>query len=72
MDYQSPLAGAISGLFISLMTAFGWNKRLNNVEGQKQDKSVCEERWRMIESMQRDLSYIRDRLDTAINSRGKG
>ena len=70
MDYQSPLAGAISGLFISLMTAFGWNRRLNNVEKGKQDINVCDERWKMVVNMQADLTYIRNRLDSVINSRG--
>ena len=71
MDYQSPMAGAISGLFVALGTAFGFHRRMNRLEDGKQDKSLCEERWKMIENMKDDLSYIRDRLDTVINSRGK-
>jgi len=63
--------GSISGagLFGTVLGYLGIKSRLNKVEDSKQDKSICEERWKTIIDIKEDISYIRSRVDSIANKR---
>jgi hypothetical protein len=40
-QYESLGMGSITGFVTTILTLLGWNKRLNKLEDDKQDKNVC-------------------------------
>jgi hypothetical protein len=70
MNYESLGYGSIGGLLIAVLTFLGWNRRLNRLEETKQDCSVCDERLARMDRIEKDVAYIRERLDTYLNNLG--
>lgn len=69
MNLESLGTGAGAGFVISILTALGWNRRINHLEEKKQDITVCDERWKTIIDMKDDIVYIRSRIDKIFNER---
>ena len=69
-DIQSLGSGAGAGIIGAILVAFGFNRRVNNLEENKQDMGVCEERWKQILTMKEDIVYIRSRIDKLMNQKG--
>jgi len=75
MDLESLLGGGGSGLVASIVAAFGFNRRLKNVESCKQEKTLCEQihkgtdqRLDRIEQTQHDIfSELKDMNDYVRN-----
>ena len=70
MDYESLGYGGAGGLVMAVLTFLGWNRRLNRLEENKQERSVCDERLARMERIENDVAYIRERLDTYLNNLG--
>ena len=67
MDLNSVGFGAIGGLFtgfaVNVLSAIGLKKRVDIMDRDKQDKSLCEERHKVVAGLERDVQYIRSRVD---------
>jgi len=60
MEIESIGIGAASGFLTAILTAFGINRRLNNVENVKQEKAVC---LAVHGATDLRLQHIEDKLD---------
>ena len=60
MDIESLGGGAGAGFLTAILTAFGINKRVGNLEDYKQDKTVCEV---IKHGMETRLERIEEKLD---------
>ena len=55
MNLESVGFGAGGGIVVTILTALGWNRRMNNLEEKKQDRNVCEALHKSIDSQLGDL-----------------
>ena len=60
IDLETLGGGAGTGFLVSLVTAFGFGRRVSRVEDNKQDKSVCDALHR---DSDRRLERIEEKLD---------
>jgi len=61
MDIESLGGGAGAGFLTAILTAFGINKRVGNLEDCKQDKAVCVE---VHKGTEQRLERIEDKIDS--------
>jgi len=73
LDYEALGGGAGGGLIGSLMALFGFNRRLNRLECEMQNKIVChalhESIDKRLESIQGSIDHLTKRIDFMINGR---
>ena len=67
MSLEQAGYGGIGGLIVALGAIFGWSRRLNKLEDNKQDKTVCEANHKIVDKISNDLDYIKERIDKLAN-----
>jgi hypothetical protein len=62
MNWESVGFGAGGGIVVTILTALGWNRRMNNLEEKKQDRNVCEVLHKSIDTQLGDLKKGQDAI----------
>ena len=62
MNWESVGFGAGGGIVVTILTALGWNRRMNNLEEKKQDRNVCEALHKSIDTQLSDLKKGQDAI----------
>jgi hypothetical protein len=63
MEWQDLGASGAVGFVTAIITLLGWDRRMKKVEDRMVTSDFCDERHKTVETIQKDLEYIKGRID---------
>jgi hypothetical protein len=73
LDLESLGGGAGAGILGSILAVFGFHRRMNRLEDEKQNRTVCnalhESIDKRLETLQNSIDHLTGRIDLLINRR---
>jgi len=73
LDFESLGGGAGAGILGSILAFLGFNRRLNRLEDEKQNKTVCnalhESIDKRLETLQNSIDHLTERIDKFLINR---
>jgi hypothetical protein len=73
LDLESLGGGAGAGILGSILAVFGFHRRMNRLEDEKQNRTVCnalhESIGKRLETLQNSIDHLTGRIDLLINRR---
>jgi hypothetical protein len=73
LDLESLGGGAGAGILGSILAVFGFHRRMNRLEEEKQNRTVCnalhESIDKRLETLQNSIDHLTGRIDLLINRR---